>query len=89
MSEKTAVNPQAQTISLDVLQEKYLKQGETSETDIFRRVARALAGMELPSLQKKYELIFYNNMLSGAIGAGRIMSSAGTDLQAVRFLWLS
>ena len=82
MSEKTAVNPQAQTISLDVLQEKYLKQGETSETDIFRRVARALASMELPSLQKKYELIFYNNMLSGAIGAGRIMSSAGTDLQA-------
>ena len=31
-----------QPISLDVLREKYLKTGETSAEDLYRRVARAL-----------------------------------------------
>jgi hypothetical protein len=35
-----------QPISLDVLKEKYLKAGETSAEDLFRRVARALASVE-------------------------------------------
>jgi ribonucleoside-diphosphate reductase alpha chain len=44
-----------QAISQDVLREKYLKPGETSTQDIYRRVARALASVE-PA--------------AGAIGAG-------------------
>jgi ribonucleoside-diphosphate reductase alpha chain len=35
----------AQPISLDVLREKYLKPGETSQGDLLRRVARALASL--------------------------------------------
>jgi ribonucleoside-diphosphate reductase alpha chain len=78
---QTIISP-TQSICQDVLQEKYLKQGETTEADIFRRVARALASMELPQKQKKYEQLFFKNLQAGAIGAGRIMSAAGTGLQA-------
>lgn len=71
-----------QPISLDVLQEKYLKPGETSAEDLFRRVARALASVEAEGERDKYEALFLANMHAGAIGAGRIMSAAGTDIQA-------
>jgi len=71
-----------QPISLDVLQEKYLKPGETSVEDLFRRVARALASVEAEGEREKYEALFLANMHAGAIGAGRIMSAAGTDIQA-------
>ena len=71
-----------QPISLDVLKEKYLKAGETSAEDLFRRVARALASVEKPADQEKYEALFLANLHAGAIGAGRIMSAAGTDIQA-------
>ncbi len=71
-----------QPISLDVLREKYLKTGETSAEDLYRRVARALASVEAPDLREKYEILFLENLHAGAIGAGRIMSAAGTDIQA-------
>ena len=71
-----------QPISLDVLREKYLKTGETSAEDLYRRVARALASVEAPDLREKYEMLFLENLHAGAIGAGRIMSAAGTDIQA-------
>jgi len=71
-----------QPISLDVLKEKYLKAGETSAEDLFRRVARALASVETEAERDKYEALFLANMHAGAIGAGRIMSAAGTDIQA-------
>ena len=71
-----------QPISLDVLQEKYLKPGETSAEDLFRRVARALASVEVEGEREKYEALFLANMHAGAIGAGRIMSAAGTTIQA-------
>ena len=71
-----------QPISLDVLREKYLKTGETSAEDLYRRVARALASVEAPDLREKYETLFLENLHAGAIGAGRIMSAAGTDIQA-------
>src|SRR4051812_42980661 len=72
----------SQPISLDVLREKYLKPGETSQDDLFRRVARALAGIEAPPLRAEWEQRFLANIRAGAIGAGRIMSAAGTDLEA-------
>ena len=69
-------------ISLDVLREKYLKPGESSVEDLYSRVARALASVEAPALREKYEALFLANLHAGAIGAGRIMSAAGTDIQA-------
>jgi ribonucleoside-diphosphate reductase alpha chain len=72
----------AQPISLDVLREKYLKPGETSQGDLLRRVARALASVEAEPLRAEWEERFFQNLEAGAIGAGRIMSAAGTDLQA-------
>ncbi|MBD9394727.1 adenosylcobalamin-dependent ribonucleoside-diphosphate reductase [Acidovorax sp. ACV01] len=71
-----------QPISLDVLREKYLKPGETTADELYQRVARALASVEAPELRDKYEALFLANLKAGAIGAGRIMSAAGTDIQA-------
>ena len=71
-----------QPISLDVLREKYLKPGETTVEQLYQRVARALASVEKPELRAKYEALFLANLQAGAIGAGRIMSAAGTDIQA-------
>jgi len=73
----------SQPIALDVLREKYLKPpGEAGEQDVFRRVARALASMESEPLRAGWEQRFFDNLGAGAIGAGRIMSAAGTTLQA-------
>ncbi|MBU0827760.1 MAG: adenosylcobalamin-dependent ribonucleoside-diphosphate reductase [Gammaproteobacteria bacterium] len=71
-----------QPISLDVLREKYLKPGETTVEQLYQRVARALASVEKLELRDKYEALFLANLKAGAIGAGRIMSAAGTDIQA-------
>ena len=71
-----------QPISHDVLKEKYLKAGESGFEDVYRRVARALASVEAEADRAKYEALFLENLHAGAIGAGRIMSAAGTDIQA-------
>ncbi len=71
-----------QPISFDVLKEKYLKAGETGAEDVYRRVARALASVETEDKRAQYEALFLANLHAGAIGAGRIMSAAGTDIQA-------
>lgn len=71
-----------QPISQDVLREKYLKPGETTVLQLYQRVARALASVEAPALRAQYEALFLANLQAGAIGAGRIMSAAGTQLQA-------
>ncbi len=71
-----------QPICVDVLQEKYLKNGETTAAQLYDRVARALASIEKPELQAEFEQKFRRNMDAGAIGAGRIMSAAGTGIQA-------
>jgi len=71
-----------QPISRDVLAEKYLKPGESGLEDIYRRVARALASVEPEAQRAKYEALFLDNLRAGAIGAGRIMSAAGTTIQA-------
>ena len=78
LSPSTSMQP----ISLDVLREKYLKPGETTADELYTRVARALASAEAPELRSEYEARFLANLHAGAIGAGRIMSAAGTDIQA-------
>ena len=71
-----------QEISVDILLEKYAKQGEQSIDAVYQRVAKGLASVEKPELRTHYEQIFLANMHAGAIGAGRIMSAAGTDIQS-------
>ena len=69
----TALTPQV--ISLDVLQEKYCKGDETTQEEIFRRVAKGIAAAEkTPELQKEWEEKFYWMMTQGAMGAGHHVS---------------
>ena len=78
----TSLTQEPQTISLDVLREKYLKSGELSADQLYARVAKALASVEKEDIRAKYEALFLENMKAGAIGAGRIMSAAGTNIKA-------
>jgi ribonucleoside-diphosphate reductase alpha chain len=71
-----------QPISLDVLSEKYLKSGEVDAQTIYARVAKSLASVEDASIRSEIEQRFLDNFEAGAIGAGRIMSSAGTAIKA-------
>ncbi|MDP9972058.1 ribonucleotide reductase alpha subunit [Variovorax paradoxus] len=71
-----------QPISRDVLREKYLKPGEADAEALFARVARALASVEAEEQRAAWEARFLANLRAGAIGAGRIMSAAGTELEA-------
>ncbi|WP_427914708.1 adenosylcobalamin-dependent ribonucleoside-diphosphate reductase [Ramlibacter sp. MMS24-I3-19] len=71
-----------QPITQDVLAEKYLKAGERSADDLYARVARALASVEAEPLREGWQTRFLANLRAGAIGAGRIMSAAGTALEA-------
>ncbi|CQR44687.1 Ribonucleoside-diphosphate reductase [Thiomonas sp. CB3] len=71
---------QAQDISLDVLAEKYAKGDERTIADIHTRVARALAVEEADPARS--EALFRQALADGFVPAGRIMSAAGTDIQA-------
>ncbi len=71
-----------QPISTDVLIEKYAKDGERDPDVIFQRVARGLAAVEQEHLRSQVEQLFLENLRNGAIGAGRIMSAAGTEIQS-------
>lgn len=71
-----------QPISEEVLREKYLKGDETTREQLFARVARALASVEAPERRADFEPRFLAHLREGGIGAGRIMSAAGTDIQA-------
>ncbi len=72
-----------QLVSVDVLLEKYAKDGESTASQIFARVAKGIAQAEkTPALQALWAANFLANMEHGAIGAGRIMSAAGTDIKA-------
>lgn len=69
-----------QQVTLDVLLEKYAKDGERSADDVCRRVARALAAIEAESA--RWEPVFYEALVNGFIPGGRVNSAAGTALQA-------
>jgi ribonucleoside-diphosphate reductase alpha chain len=71
-----------QSISTDVLLEKYAKGGERSIEAVRRRVARALAAVEAPAQRERWEEAFYLAQENGLILGGRINSAAGTDLKA-------
>ncbi len=71
-----------QSISTEVLLEKYAKGSERSIEAVRRRVARALAAVEPPARREHWEEAFYRAQESGFILGGRINSAAGTDLKA-------
>jgi ribonucleoside-diphosphate reductase alpha chain len=72
-----------QQITIDVLAEKYLKGNETTAEELYLRVANGIAQAEkTPELVEKWSALFLQNMRNGAIGAGRIMAAAGTDIKA-------
>lgn len=71
---------QPQSVSIDVLQEKYAKGDESSIEAVQSRVARALASVEQDV--GHWERRFYQAMQAGFIPAGRIMSAAGASIEA-------
>ena len=78
----TAAPLPPQSISVEVLLEKYAKGGEQTIEAVQRRVARALAAAEMPAQQARWEEAFFNAQRNGFILGGRINSAAGTDLKA-------
>src|SRR5258706_8799339 len=71
-----------QSISREVLLEKYAKGGETSVAQVRARVAHALAAAEPEGERAKWEARFLEAQERGFIPAGRINSAAGTSLTA-------
>lgn len=76
----TALVPQS--ISIDVLREKYAKGSEQTIEEVQRRVAAALATVEHPDARPRWEDEFFGAMQDGFIPAGRINSAGGTDIRA-------
>ena len=72
----------AQEVAVDVLLEKYAKQGETSIAHVRRRVAAALAALEEPSLRAEMEQQFLWAQEQGFVPAGRINSAVGMGMKA-------
>jgi ribonucleoside-diphosphate reductase alpha chain len=70
----------AQRVSRDVLLEKYAKGEERSIEAVQRRVARALAAPEHDP--ERWAARFRQALADGFIPAGRVMSAAGTSIQA-------
>ena len=74
-----------QETSMDIWQNKYrltTKRGEPvdhSMDDTFKRVAKALAEVETPSVREKWYERFLWALRNGAIPAGRIISNAGAQ----------
>jgi ribonucleoside-diphosphate reductase alpha chain len=71
-----------QQVTIDTLLEKYAKGDERSELEIFRRVSWGVAQAEAPEIRDYWAKTFHDNMIAGAIGAGRIMSAAGSEIRA-------
>ena len=71
-----------QTISREVLLEKYAKGTENNITEVRARIAHALAAVEAEDKRALWEKRFLQAMEAGFIPAGRIMSAAGIQMQA-------
>jgi ribonucleoside-diphosphate reductase alpha chain len=71
-----------QSISEDVLREKYAKGDEKTIGDVRKRIARALSQVEPADERARWEQAFVAVQEAGFIPGGRICSAAGTDLKA-------
>ncbi len=81
-TKKNATALPAQSISEEVLLEKYAKGEERTISEVNQRVARALALAEAPDQRGHWEERFLKALQSGFLPAGRIQSAAGTELSA-------
>ena len=86
-TDNTILRPAAATlpdqeICREALVEKYAKGEESSVEHVRRRVARALAQVEVEADRAKWEKRFAKALEDGFIPAGRINSAAGIALQA-------
>ena len=85
MEAHTVTDIEFQAASIDIWDAKYrlaAKDGSKIDTtidDTYKRVAKALASVELESKQEQYFEEFLWALRSGAIPAGRIMSNAGAQ----------
>lgn len=74
-----------QPVSQETYEKKYQlrdKKGNPIDENVdgtFRRVAKALAGVEREEVREEWEQRFYEAMQMGATPAGRIMSNAGAE----------
>lgn len=72
-----------QLVSIEVRQEKYCRNNETTKEEIFDRVSKHIASVEKNEQDKIYwQREFRDNFDIGAIGGGRIMATAGSDVGA-------
>src|SRR5215204_1847468 len=71
-----------QSISREVLLEKYAKGDEATAAEVRARVAHALAAVEPEAKRAHWEARFVEAQEHGFIPAGRINSAAGTSLTA-------
>jgi ribonucleoside-diphosphate reductase alpha chain len=71
-----------QEICREALLEKYAKGNEQNVSEVRRRVAHALAAIEVEDKRTYWEARFFKAQEQGFIPAGRINSAAGTNLQA-------
>ncbi|NMK46466.1 adenosylcobalamin-dependent ribonucleoside-diphosphate reductase [Achromobacter sp. Bel] len=71
-----------QRICAHVMADRYAAPGEATASQIYARVAHALAKAEAPERRTLIAQEFLRNMEMGAIGAGRIMANAGTSAHA-------
>lgn len=72
-----------QRVSVDVLLEKYAKNGEQSVAEVRQRVAHFLAGFEQEDLRAEHEREFIWAQEGGFVPGGRINSAAGLkDIKA-------
>lgn len=80
---KTRLHPEQalapQAFCRQVLSERYLAPGEDGIDDVLRRVARALASVELTRHREWHTRRFLEAMRAGFIPAGRIQASAGVE----------
>ena len=81
-SENNPFGLSPQPICYDIIKEKYLKGDETTAEELYERVASSLASAEKEEYRGHYKQFFLANIRRGAIGAGRIMATAGTDINA-------
>ena len=71
-----------QSVSRDVLLERYARAGEQSIGAVNRRVAHALAQAESAAERSAWEERFLHTLEAGFLPAGRIQSAAGCGLAA-------
>ena len=78
------MNIPLQPVSIDIWSKKYQlkdKHNNPIDADVdgtYQRVAKAVAAVEKPHLQKKWEISFLWALRNGAIPAGRIIANAGS-----------